>query len=142
MADSHTLSLFCRFPVHCAVMGGNVDILKWLVDTQCCPIAVQRDGRGGKLMSVQTSSDRSLVDLAMTGKPKLDILRYLIMEKNMSVTDTKDANLAPKALEALLRAGGTGSAAAPSAEPLTTVHIVEDGTDGSLTTIEDAVSLF
>uniref|UniRef100_A0A6U1PLW1 RING-type domain-containing protein n=1 Tax=Cyclophora tenuis TaxID=216820 RepID=A0A6U1PLW1_CYCTE len=137
------------FPVHCAVMGGNLAILQWLVDTHCCPVAVRREARTGRMLSVQTSADRSLVDLAMTGKPKLDVLRYLVMEKNMSVMDTKDPNLAPKALEALLRVGvAPASATEPiqqqqhhQHQPVSAVHFIEDETEGSQTTIEDACIL-
>eukprot|EP00540_Astrosyne_radiata_P018006 CAMPEP_0116868110 /NCGR_PEP_ID=MMETSP0418-20121206/27001_1 /TAXON_ID=1158023 /ORGANISM="Astrosyne radiata, Strain 13vi08-1A" /LENGTH=343 /DNA_ID=CAMNT_0004504017 /DNA_START=184 /DNA_END=1216 /DNA_ORIENTATION=+ len=123
------------FPVHCAVMGGNLSILKWLVETHSCPIVVKSGRRVG---SVQTSEERSLVDLAMTGKPKLDILRYLIMEKNLSIKDTKDPNLAPKTLEVLLRAGVVTS------PPTTThpIHMIEaDTSEASQTTIEDACIL-
>ena len=141
-----------RFPVHCAVMGGNLAILKWLVDGHCCPIAVRRDQRSKHLVSVQTSEDRSLVDLAMTGKPKLDILRYLVMEKSLSVTDIKDSSLVPKALEALLRAGiplvptdnnNSRRTASPVEDGL--VHIVADDdvdVEESLTTLDDAVRSF
>lgn len=88
-------------------MGGNLTLFKWLVESHCCPTSVKRDNNTGRMLSIQTSADRTLIDLAMTGKPKLDILRYLVTENNMSVMDTRDATLAPRCLEALLRAGDT-----------------------------------
>lgn len=88
-------------------MGGNLTLIKWLVESHGCPISVKRDNKTGRMLSIQTSADRTLIDLAMTGKPKLDILRYLVTDNNMSVMDTKNATLAPRCLEALLRAGDT-----------------------------------
>lgn len=46
------------FPVHCAVLGGNVETLKWLVDKHGCPVSIKRDARTGRLQSVQTSAGR------------------------------------------------------------------------------------
>jgi hypothetical protein len=42
-----------RFPVHCAVMGGSLDLVRWLVDVQLCPLSVNR-GPKGQLLSVQS----------------------------------------------------------------------------------------
>lgn len=59
-------------------MGGSIDLVKWLVDKQCCPISSKKDPKTGKFLAVKTSADRTVVDLAMTGKPKIEILMYLI----------------------------------------------------------------
>lgn len=115
-----------------------MDILKWLVDKHGCPIATKQDARTGRLQSVQTSAGRSLVDLAMTGKPKLAVLRYLVMEKNLSVLDTKDPSLAPRTLEALLRAGVSRETAEASVSG-EVVHVIDDLTEHSGTTLDDAV---
>lgn len=128
-----------RFPVHCAVMGGNLQVLRWLVETRACPISVKRDARTGRMLSVQTSSQRSLIDLAMTGKPKLDILKYLIIVQNMSLSDTSNHKLAPRTLEALLRAG-ISLHGMPGVITDEAPHFVEAFADESVTTIDDAVS--
>jgi hypothetical protein len=130
-----------RFPIHCAVMGGNLDLVKWLVETQECPISVRRDSKTNKLLSIQTSKSRTLVDLAMTGRPKIDILGYLV-NKNLSVLDAKDPTLAPKTLQTLMSAGyrfelrdgedGGGSS-------IDSFSLVEPS-DASVTSMEDAVS--
>jgi hypothetical protein len=86
------------------VMGGNLQLVKWLVETHGCPISVKRDAKSGFMLSVQTSANRSLIDLAMTGRPKIDILSYLV-QKGLSVTDNKDPNLAPKTLQTMMKAG-------------------------------------
>jgi hypothetical protein len=82
----------------------------------------------------------------MTGKPKLEILCYLVMDKKLSVLDTKDASLAPRALEALLRAGVAprGNAAENPTEHVTCQpvdDVIDDHTEHSGTaTLDDAVS--
>jgi hypothetical protein len=84
-------------------MGANLTALQWLVDYQLCPISVNRD-KDGRMLSVQTSESRTLLDLAMTGRPKVDILVYLV-HKGLSIQDIKDPSLLPKTLEALLKTG-------------------------------------
>mmetsp|Transcript_27070 Transcript_27070/g.45107 ORF Transcript_27070/g.45107 Transcript_27070/m.45107 type:complete len:353 (+) Transcript_27070:174-1232(+) len=128
------------FPVHCAVMGGNLRLLHWLVETRACPITVRRDPRTGRMLSVQTSGQRSLIDLAMTGKPKLDILKYLIIDQKMSLLDTNNPKLAPRTLEALLRAGITLHDT-PGVITDEAPHFVEAFSEESVTTIDDACNL-
>lgn len=96
------------FPVHTAVMGGNLLLLRWLVETHACPITAHRST--SRKNSILTSSGRSMMDLAMTGRPKLDILQYLAAEKNMSVLETKDPKLAQTTLDAFLRRPGGADA--------------------------------
>jgi hypothetical protein len=127
------------FPVHCAVMGGNLQLLRWLVETRACPIAAKRDSRTGRMLSVQTSAQRSLIDLAMTGKPKLEILKYCIVVQGMSLLDTNNHKLAPRALEALLRAG-ISLHEAPTITIDEPPRFIESFAEESVTTIEDAVS--
>lgn len=100
-----TFSHYCnRFPIHCAVMGGSLELVKWMVEAHDVPLSVRRDPKSGLLLSVQTSKSRTLVDLAMTGRPKIPILGYLV-SKNLSVLDCKDPTLAPKTLQTLMSAG-------------------------------------
>jgi len=117
------------FPLHCAVMGGNLDLVKWLVDAHGCPLSVRRSPVSGTLQSIQTSEKRTLMDLAMTGRPKIDILQYLV-GKNLSVSDTNDPALAAKTLEALMRPGNQSFGALTSCGT---------GCDASVTTVDDAV---
>lgn len=118
-----------------------MDLVRWLVETQECPISVRRDPKTNILLSIQTSKSRTLIDLAMTGRPKIEILGYLV-SKNLSVHDTKDPTLAPKTLQTLMSAGyrfelkngddGVGS--------IDSFSLVEPS-DASVTTMEDAVSI-
>jgi hypothetical protein len=120
-------------------MGGSLDCVKWLVESQDCPISVKCDPKGGMLLSVRTSRSRTLIDLAMTGKPKIDILSYLV-RKNLSVVDTKDPNLAPKTLQTLLSAGFRFELAEQD-EEMDSIHMLESSETSVTTTPEDAVSI-
>lgn len=117
-------------------MGGNVELVKWLVDKEDCPLSVRQDPKSGMLYSVQTSARRTLIDLAMTGKPKIDILSYLI-QKNLSVLDTKDPRLAPKTLQTLL---GAGFRFEKKDGDLESFSLVEAHETMSVATLDDAVS--
>lgn len=125
-------------------MGGNLKLLQWLVETNSCPVAVKRDRISGRMMSVQTSAKRSLVDVAMSGKPKLDILRYLIVKHKLSLLDSNDPKLAPRTLESLLRSRSmiaeevSGAAGSEDRDP---PNVIESYSEGSITTCEDAVSV-
>jgi len=116
------------FPLHCAVMGGNLDLVKWLVDAHGCPLSVKRNPVSGALQSIQTSNSRTLMDLAMTGRPKIDILQYLV-SKNLSISDTNDPLLAAKTLEALMSPGNQSFGALTSSG---------SGCDESVATVDDA----
>ena len=126
------------FPVCCAVMGGSLELVGWLVDVQLCPISVRKDFKTGNMLSVQTSSGRTLLDLAMTGlRPKLEILVYLI-RKGLTLSDVKNPALVPKTLEAILKAGYP----LESALPAKTIDIAVDGSaEETSTCIEDLCCL-
>eukprot|EP00934_Nitzschia_sp_Nitz4_P009301 Nitzschia sp. Nitz4//scaffold8_size234185//122120//123455//NITZ4_001267-RA/size234185-augustus-gene-0.268-mRNA-1//-1//CDS//3329559836//9291//frame0 len=124
------ISKEAMFPIHCAVMGGNLRLVKWLVEQNRCPVTLRRDHKTGMILSVQTSSGRTLMDLAMTGKSKTDILRYLV-KKGLSLYDTKDAALAAKTLQRLLGTGFETDAPIP-------VSVIESSDHFSVATLEDA----
>ncbi len=113
-----------------------MELVKWLVEKEDCPLSVRQDSKSGMLYSVQTSARRTLIDLAMTGKPKIEILSFLI-QKNLSVLDTKDPKLAPKTLQMLLGAGFRFEKKEGDAESF---QLVESSDHMSVVTLEDAVS--
>jgi Zinc finger, C3HC4 type (RING finger) len=95
-----------RFPVHCAVMGGSLELVRWLVDTQLCPLFAAHHTAKGHAQSIPTSSGRTVLDLVMSGRrPKPDILHYLVVAKGVSINDIKDTTLALQTLESLLKRG-------------------------------------
>lgn len=126
-ADIHQEAMF---PVHCAVMGGSIEIVKWLVDIHLCPISVKNDPRG-HMLSVQTSASRTLLDLAMTGvmRSKVDILVYLL-GKGLSITDVKDSSLIPKTLETILKVGREQNM-------LTNIPMMTDGNENNHMVLDD-----
>ena len=87
-------------------MGGSIALVRWLVETHLCPVSVTRNTKG-QLLSVQTSARRTLLDIAMTGRPKMEILAYLV-GRGLSIYDVKDPTLAPKTLEVMLKGHNAG----------------------------------
>lgn len=126
--SSHNLHLL-------QVLGGNIELVKWMVEKQDCPLSVRRDPKSGMFLSLQTSSSRTLFDLAMTGKPKVEILSYLV-QRNLSVVDCKDPKLAPKTLQVLMGAGFSFEKRDGVVESFS----FAESCDASITTVEDAVS--
>lgn len=94
------------YPIHCAVLGGNLEIVRWLMDEHYCPIKVIKKNTGKKSSgqsAIVTSKGRSVLNLAMAGL-KVDIIRYLVVDKGVPVYETKDLQLSLRALEAVLLA--------------------------------------
>lgn len=96
------------YPIHCAVQGGNLDIVRWLMDEHFCPIKLvkKNNGKGRKSSgqtSIVTSKGRSVLHIAMNGR-KVDIIRYLVVDKGIPVYEMKDLHLSLRALEAVLLA--------------------------------------
>jgi len=99
------------YPIHCAVEGGNTNVVRWLMDDHFCPIKLIRTGSGkrakrgmtGTDVPILTSKGRSVMTIAMSGL-KIDILRYLVIERDVSVYEAKDLMSSLRALEAALQA--------------------------------------
>jgi hypothetical protein len=119
-------------------MGGNLDLVRWLVETQECPVSARRDPKTGMLLSLRTSKSRTLVDLAMTGRPKIEILAYLV-RKNLTISDTKDPTLAPKTLQTLMSAGYHHLRNEYDHRGSNDAFSLIEPSDASVATIEDAV---
>jgi len=96
------------YPVHCAVLGGNLDVLKWLVDENCCPIKSFRVAGNAKdsarYTAIVTSKGRSLLGIAMENED-LQIVRYLVVEKGIALSGEQDVtpHLLCRNLEKVLR---------------------------------------
>ena len=98
------------YPIHCAVEGGNIHVVRWLMEDHFCPIKVIRMGsgkkpkRGGSAdLPILTSKSRSVLGIAM-GSLHVDILRYLIVDCGVSIYESKDLKSSLRALEAVLLA--------------------------------------
>ncbi|KAL3809538.1 hypothetical protein ACHAXA_010046 [Cyclostephanos tholiformis] len=118
-------------PIHCAIQGKSLELLRWLVDVQYCPIhdtSSINDENGGVISSIRgtikslasntkkkyvyvptlkTSKGRSVLDIGMASH-NVGILRYLINEKGVSVYEVEDLEVALGAVEALAKTGNSG----------------------------------
>lgn len=83
--------------LQCAVIGGNLDLLRFLVDELYCPL----NGNNGKRWrndgnsehtKLLTSKGRSLLRLAIEHN-YVAICRYLMVEKRMSLAEEMDLSL-------------------------------------------------
>jgi hypothetical protein len=82
------------FPVHCAVLGKNHKVLRWLVDEHCCPIkSVRVNGKtkdnASRYTAIVTSKGRTLLGLAMENE-SVEIVQYLVVKKRISISGEKD----------------------------------------------------
>mmetsp|Transcript_115692 Transcript_115692/g.172896 ORF Transcript_115692/g.172896 Transcript_115692/m.172896 type:complete len:777 (-) Transcript_115692:192-2522(-) len=98
------------YPIHCGVEGGNIHVVRWLMEDHFCPIKVIRTGsgkkpkRGGSAdLPILTSKSRSVLGIAM-GCLHVDILRYLVVDCGVSIYESKDLKGSLRALEAVLLA--------------------------------------
>lgn len=84
-----------RYPIHAAILGGNLSLVKWLVINRCCPLVQtasmpnlcpsQDGGHTSSASPLRTSKGRSPVQLAMTHLP---ILHYLVHDLKFGLMDT------------------------------------------------------
>lgn len=98
------------YPIHCAVEGGNLDIVRWLMEDHFCPIKFLRTGSGKRAKKggspdfpILTSKNRSVLTIAMESL-QVEILRYLVVDNSVSVYEAKDIKASLRALEAVLLA--------------------------------------
>jgi len=96
------------WPVHCAVEGGNIDILRWLVDDHFCPITTVPSGakkprRGAPENLISTSNGRNVLSIAVE-RLKVDMMQYLVVDRGVSIYESKNLESSLRALEATLTA--------------------------------------
>jgi len=74
-----------------------LELLQWLVDTHCCPLrSIRISGKtrqsSGSFTPILTSRGRSLLGIAIENE-KVDLVRYLVVDKGMSLAGEKDLNM-------------------------------------------------
>jgi hypothetical protein len=94
------------YPVHCAIEGGNIHIVRWLIDDHYCPIKMIRPGnkkvrRGTPECLITTSKGRHVLSIAIQ-RLKVDIIRYLVIDCGVSIHESTDLEGSLRALEATL----------------------------------------
>jgi hypothetical protein len=94
-------------PIHYAVEGGNLTMVRWLIEQRFCPIKKVASGNGKQKRGIDipllTSKGRSVLQIAMENL-HIDIVRYLVVERNVSVYEMKDLSLTLRILESALNA--------------------------------------
>jgi FYVE zinc finger/Zinc finger, C3HC4 type (RING finger) len=96
-------------PIHCAAEGGNIQILRWLIDDHFCPIKVHITSK--KISNttamadspIRTSKGRTVLSIAIESL-KVEMMRYLVVELGISIYECKDLRPTLSALEAALSA--------------------------------------
>ena len=98
------------YPIHCAVEGGNLGILRWLIDDHFCPVKIHRSPGANKKVKrtphdsmISTSRGRTALSISLENL-KVDILRYLVVDCGVSIYEAKDLKSSLRALEASLYA--------------------------------------
>jgi len=94
------------YPIHCAVEGGNIEILRWLVDGHFCPIKKVQSGskkarRGAPESLITTSRNRHVLSIAIQ-RLQVDMIRYLVVDCSVSIHESTDLESSLRALEAAL----------------------------------------
>ena len=84
------------YPVHCAISGGNITLVKWLIDEKKCAIFDRQLKK-----PIQTAG--GLTPLAVAAmKGHLEIMHYLVHEKKSVVTEITDLSILQRALHVAL----------------------------------------
>ena len=94
------------YPIHCAVEGGNIEIVRWLVDGHFCPIKKVQAGtkkarRGAPESLITTSRNRHVLSIAIQ-RLQVDLIRYLVVDCSVSIHESTDLDSSLRALEAAL----------------------------------------
>jgi hypothetical protein len=71
-------------PIHMAIRGGNLSLIKWLLFDHYCPLYQKRkDGQRAPLL---TSKGRSPIDMALE-QPRPEILKFLVSNQGLSLME-------------------------------------------------------
>jgi len=78
------------YPIHLAILGGNLNLVRWLTSERFCPLRTQTR-KGKKVLSIPllTSKGRSPLEIALLHQ-RIDIVHYLVAEKKQSLFEEKN----------------------------------------------------
>ena len=82
------------FPIHLAVLGGNLGLIKWMIETRYVPLRMvqtQKNGRKPVEVPLLTSHGRSPMAIALLHQ-RLDIVRYFVVDLNLSFFAEENLN--------------------------------------------------
>lgn len=92
----YTLYANWAYPVHCAAVGGNLDLLRWMLETKKCSIIDRATNK-----PLMTASGLTVLAVAAY-KGHVDMMHYLIHTKKCSVSEITDLNILQRALHSTL----------------------------------------
>ncbi|GMI08113.1 hypothetical protein TrVE_jg11757 [Triparma verrucosa] len=119
----------CCYPVHCAAIGGNVNIFKYLVEEQGCALSFVRNGG---VEPYRTKSAETCLSLA-AGRGNITICRYLVVERGVSIKEVRSLRDLQALVDKLIRS--TPSASTP---PMGHAVIQEDEEEGEEEAVVEA----
>ena len=82
------------YPIHLAILGGNLNLIRWMVETRYVPlhvIHVEKNGRKSAEKPILTSHGRSPMAIALLHQ-RLDIVHYLVVDLNLSFFAEENLN--------------------------------------------------
>eukprot|EP01039_Chlorochromonas_danica_P005648 gene5648-6230_t len=88
------------FPIHCAVRGGNLDIVKWLLEVKKCSLVDHQNGE-----PLRTASGLSVLAVAALEGHE-SIIRYLVLTRSVPVDHIVDPMILQRALHVILGVNG------------------------------------
>jgi hypothetical protein len=71
-------------PIHMAIRGGNLSLIKWLLFDHYCPL--YKSGKDGQRALLLTSKGRSPIDMALE-QPRPEILKFLVSNQGLSLME-------------------------------------------------------
>ena len=82
MQSPYTIYEDSMYPIHCAAHGGNLDLLKYMINDQGCSLTSYTSA--GVKVPCLTKSGQSVMSIA-ANRGHVHIMRWLVVEKGLSV---------------------------------------------------------
>jgi hypothetical protein len=80
------------YPIHLAILGGNLHLVKWLASERFCPLRTQRKkGRKFHDDPLRSSKGSSPLEMALL-RQRVDIVHYLVVEMNQTLFEENIVN--------------------------------------------------
>ena len=89
-----------EYPIHAAVEGGNIHLVRWLLEDRKCSIYI-----GAKKKPLKTTDELSCIAIAAYFGHG-DIMRYLVHKHGAKVTEITETAVLLRGLHAMLDAPG------------------------------------
>lgn len=88
-----------EYPIHCAVRGGNLKLVRWLLETKCATVSkLLPNGQSAPLLTTKGISCLGIA--AYYGHA--DIMRYLVQKRGCSLMEINDTDVLRRGLHAAL----------------------------------------